>query len=162
MPRAERSGAPGASMQDKDDEARQAVKDLVAARSEALAAGDEAALGSVYVPRSGLAARDRDVIRRAASQDRGGTGYTALSGVRMEVVELEEQKAGPGSGLSPAEAARTRTYHAVVATTGWHGELPDHSALTRSGDEVRQSLRISVVQTPHGWRLTDVTPLPGR
>ncbi|MBK4121101.1 hypothetical protein [Kocuria rhizophila] len=147
-------------MQDKDREAADAVRALVAERAAALAAGDEAAAAAVYVPDSGLAARDREVIRRAAAQDSTGSGFTALSGLSMEVVSLEEQPPAPGAHLSPAEAARSRTYRAEVLTRGWHGELPAGSAVTREGGDARQSVRITVVQTSQGWRLTDVTPLP--
>ncbi|RKQ36264.1 protein kinase domain-containing protein [Kocuria tytonis] len=153
------SAAPGASMQDKNREAQRAVRDLVAARAAALAAGDENAAAAVYVPESRLAARDREVIRRAAAQDAAGTGRTAFSGLSMEVVQLAEQSPAPGARLTPAEAARTRTYRAQVVTRGWHGELPAGSHVTREGAEARQSVRISVVQTSQGWRLTDVTPV---
>lgn len=154
------ASAPGASMQDKDREAADAVRALVAERAAALAAGDEAAAAAVYVPDSGLAARDREVIRRAAAQDSTGSGFTALSGLSMEVASLEEQPPAPGAHLSPAEAARSRTYRAEVLTRGWHRELPAGSAVTREGGDARQSVRITVVQTSQGWRLTDVTPLP--
>lgn len=151
--------SPGASAQDRDREAQQAVKNLVAARAAALATGDEAAVDAVYVPESRLAAKDREVIRRAGAQDTGGTGFTAFSGISMEVVELAEQKRGRDARVSPAEAARTRTYRAEVLTRGWHGDVPSGSHVTRKDGEAVQSLRISVVQTPEGWRLTDVTPV---
>lgn len=151
--------APGETMQDKDGEARRAVEGLVSARAAALAAGDETAVAEVYVADSGLAARDRDLIRRAKAQDTAGSGLTALSGVSMDVVRLTEQRPRAGSGLTPAEAARTRTYDAEVRTRGWHGELPSGSHVTRQGDEALQTLRISVTQTPRGWRLADVTPV---
>ena len=151
--------APGETMQDKDGEARRAVEGLVSARAAALAAGDETAVAEVYVADSGLAARDRDLIRRAKAQDTAGSGLTALSGVSMDVVRLTEQRPRAGSGLTPAEAARTRTYDAEVRTRGWHGELPSGSHVTRQGDEALQTLRISVTHTPRGWRLADVTPV---
>ncbi len=151
--------APGETMQDKDGEARRAVEGLVSARAAALAAGDETAAAEVYVADSGLAARDRDLIRRAKDQDTSGSGFTALSGVSMDVVRLTEQRPRAGSGLTPAEAARTRTYDAEVRTRGWHGELPTGSHVTRQGDEALQTLRISVTHTPRGWRLADVTPV---
>lgn len=151
--------APGETMQDKDGEARRAVEGLVSARAAALAAGDETAVAEVYVADSGLAARDRDLIRRAKAQDTAGSGLTALSGVSMDVVRLTEQRPRAGSGLTPAEAARTRTYDAEVRTRGWHGELPTGSHVTRQGDEALQTLRISVTHTPRGWRLADVTPV---
>lgn len=151
--------APGETMQDKDGEARRAVEGLVSARAAALAAGDETAVAEVYVADSGLAARDRDLIRRAKAQDTSGSGFTALSGVSMDVVRLTEQRPRAGSGLTPAEAARTRTYDAEVRTRGWHGELPTGSHVTRQGDEALQTLRISVTHTPQGWRLADVTPV---
>ena len=158
-PSARAAAAPGETMQDKDGEARRAVETLVSARGAALAAGDETAVGEVYVPDSGLAARDRDLIRRAKAQDTSGSGFTALSGVSMDVVRLTEQRPRTGSGLTPAEAARTRTYDAEVRTRGWHGELPTGSHVTRKGDDARQILRISVTHTPQGWRLADVTPV---
>ncbi|WP_270259138.1 protein kinase domain-containing protein [Kocuria marina] len=151
--------APGETMQDKDGEARRAVEGLVSARAAALAAGDETAAADVYVADSGLAARDRDLIRRAKAQDTSGSGFTALSGVSMDVVRLTEQRPRAGSGLTPAEAARTRTYDAEVRTRGWHGELPTGAHVTRQGDEALQTLRISVTHTPQGWRLADVTPV---
>ena len=151
--------APGETMQDKDGEARRAVEGLVFARAAALAAGDETAVAEVYVADSGLAARDRDLIQRAKAQDTSGSGFTALSGVSMDVVRLTEQRPRAGSGLTPAEAARTRTYDAEVRTRGWHGELPSGSHVTRQGDEALQTLRISVTHTPLGWRLADVTPV---
>ncbi|WP_206478358.1 MULTISPECIES: protein kinase [Kocuria] len=151
--------APGETMQDKDGEARRAVEGLVSARAAALAAGDETAVAEVYVADSGLAARDRDLIRRAKAQDTSGSGFTALSGVSMDVARLTEQRPRAGSGLTPAEAARTRTYDAEVRTRGWHGELPTGSHVTRQGDEALQTLRISVTHTPQGWRLADVTPV---
>lgn len=146
-------------MQDKDGEARRAVEGLVFARAAALAAGDETAVAEVYVADSGLAARDRDLIQRAKAQDTSGSGFTALSGVSMDVVRLTEQRPRAGSGLTPAEAARTRTYDAEVRTRVWHGELPSGSHVTRQGDEALQTLRISVTHTPLGWRLADVTPV---
>lgn len=151
--------APGETMQDKDGEARRAVEGLVSARAAALAAGDETAVAEVYVADSGLAARDRDLIRRAKAQDTSGSGFTALSSVSMDVARLTEQRPRAGSGLTPAEAARTRTYDAEVRTRGWHGELPSGSHVTRQGDEALQTLRISVTHTPRGWRLADVTPV---
>ncbi|MCT2362291.1 serine/threonine protein kinase [Kocuria marina] len=151
--------APGETMQDKDGEARRAVEGLVSARAAALAAGDETAVAEVYVADSGLAARDRDLIRRAKAQDTSGSGFTALSSVSMDVARLTEQRPRAGSGLTPAEAARTRTYDAEVRTRGWHGELPTGSHVTRQGDEALQTLRISVTHTPQGWRLADVTPV---
>lgn len=158
-PSARAAAAPGETMQDKDGEARRAVEGLVSARAAALAAGDETAAAEVYVAESGLAARDRDLIRRAKAQDTSGSGFTALSGVSMDVVRLTEQRPRAGSGLTPAEAARTRTYDAEVRTRGWHGELPTGSHVTRQGDEALQTLRISVTHTPQGWRLADVTPV---
>lgn len=151
--------APGETMQDKDGEARRAVEGLVSARAAALAAGDETAVAEVYVADSGLAARDRDLIRRAKAQDTSGSGFTALSSVSMDVARLTEQRPRAGSGLTPAEAARTRTYDAEVRTRGWHGELPTGSHVTRQGHEALQTLRISVTHTPQGWRLADVTPV---
>ncbi|RLY91126.1 hypothetical protein EAE32_11090 [Kocuria tytonicola] len=151
--------APGASMQDLEREAQQAVRDLVAARAAALSAGDESAVASVYVPGSRLAAKDREVIRRAGAQDTGGTGFTAFSGISMDVVELREESTARGPHVSPAEAARTRTYRTEVVTRGWHGGVPTGAHVTRKGGEAVQTLRISVVQTPEGWKLTDVTPV---
>ena len=153
------SQAPGATVQDRDREAQQAVRDLVAARAAALAAGDGAAVDAVYVPGSQLATRDRETIQRARAQDTGGTGFTAFSGIRMRVVELAEQKRTRDARVSPAEAARIRTYRAEVATQGWHGEVPAGSHVTQRADEAVQDLWISVVQTPEGWRLADVTPV---
>lgn len=146
-------------MQDRARQAQEAVRDLVAARAAALAAGDESALASIYVPESRLAARDREVIRRAGAQDTGGTGLTAFSGISMDVVELREENTARDTRVSPAEAARTRTYRTQVVTRGWHGDVPTEAHVTRRGEEAVQTLRISVVQTPEGWRLTDVTPV---
>ncbi|MBS6030745.1 MAG: hypothetical protein KH989_08625 [Kocuria rhizophila] len=151
--------APGESMQDKDREARGAVGDLVARRAAALAAGDEAAAEAVYVPRSGLAARDKDLIRRAAARGGADAGTTELSELRMKVVSLAEQKPDTAARLSPADAARTRTYNAEVVTRGWRGALPTGSAVTGDGDLARQRLRITITATAQGWRLADVTPL---
>ncbi|MDO4919809.1 protein kinase [Kocuria sp.] len=151
-------GAPGASMADRDREAQQAVRDLVAARAAALAAGDESAVAAVYVPGSRLAARDQDLIRRAAEQTAANPGSSAFSGLSMETTFLAEERPR-GQRLSPAEAARTRTYRAVVLTRGWRGTLPSGSSVTGGTEGARQALRISVVQTPQGWRLADVTPL---
>ncbi|CAL8897534.1 protein kinase [Kocuria varians] len=153
------AAAPGESMQEKDRAARDAVADLVARRARALAAGDEAAVEAVYVPQSGLAARDRDLIRRAAAQSGSGSGPTALTGMSMEVASLEEQEPDPGAHLTPTEAARSKTYDADVVTRGWNGPLPTGAAVANDGDQVRQHLRLTIVRTSQGWRLADVTPV---
>lgn len=77
----------------------------------------------------------------------------------MEVVSLAEQKPDAAAHLSPADAARTRTYDAEVVTRGWRGALPTGSAVTRDGDAARQRLRITITSTAEGWRLADVTPV---
>ena len=156
------SEAPGARVQDKEREAREAVTQLVSARAAALAAGDEAAVSAVYVPDSALAAKDRDLIRRAAAQPAPGTGETALSGLSMEVESLEEEERVPGGRLTPAEEARTRTYRAEIVTRGWDGAVPTQAHVRRDGAQARQAVRVTVVWTPEGWRLADVAPLPSR
>lgn len=156
------SEAPGARVQDKEREAREAVTQLVSARAAALAAGDEAAVSAVYVPDSALAAKDRDLIRRAAAQPAPGTGGTPLSGLSMEVESLEEEERVPGGRLTPAEEARTRTFRAEIVTRGWDGAVPTQAHVRRDGARARQAVRVTVVWTPEGWRLVDVAPLPSR
>ena len=156
------SEAPGARAQDKEREAREAVTQLVSARAAALAAGDEAAVSAVYVPDSALAAKDRDLIRRAAAQPAPGTGGTPLSGLSMEVESLEEEERVPGGRLTPAEEARTRTFRAEIVTRGWDGAVPTQAHVRRDGARARQAVRVTVVWTPEGWRLVDVAPLPSR
>lgn len=159
---ANHTAAPGARVQDKDREAREAVSQLVSARAAALAAGDEAAVSAVYVPDSALAARDRALIRRAAAQTAPGTGGTALTALSMQVESLDEEERDPGERLTPAEEARTRTYRAEVVTRGWDRAVPTQAHVRRDGAQARQTVRVTAVWTPQGWRLADVAPLPSR
>ena len=116
----------------------------------------------MYVPDSALAAKDRDLIRRAAAQPAPGAGETALSGLSMEVESLEEEERVPGGRLTPAEEARTRTFRAEIVTRGWDGAVPTQAHVRRDGARARQAVRVTVVWTPEGWRLVDVAPLPSR
>lgn len=156
------SGSPSDAVADERvGEAERAVRELVARRTEALAAGDEEALAAVYAPEAAQAGQDRETVARALAQRGPGTEYSALSGLSMEVdtihpVPTPAVDGRPGAGT---EDAGVRTFYAEVLTRGWHGELPEDSHVRREDTAVRQSLRITVTRTTAGWRLADVTPV---
>ncbi len=141
--------------------AERAARDLVVARAEALAAGDQEALEAVYVRGSSLQESDQATIARAAEQDVGSSGYTALSGLSMEVARIEVLSA-PGERGNPDEnvpAGGTHTFYAEILTRGWHGEIPEGAHVARENATVRQTAHLTVTRTDKGWRIVDVTPV---
>lgn len=153
----------------QDRAAEDAARELVSARAEALASGDERALAGVYVPRSRLAENDRATMAHAASQDGGASEYTALSGVSMEVDRIEpvrrdtgeESREGIGEGGSRVHRTTSgaHTFYAEILTRGWHGEIPGEAHADREESVVRQSVHLTVAETDEGWRIVDVTPV---
>ena len=146
---------------EKTEAAEAAARELVSARAQALASGDEKAFDAVYVPDSRLAESDRSTVAHAAGQDGGASEYTALSGVSMTVDRIEEVPSEDGESASEGTSmgSGTHTFYAEILTRGWHGEIPRSAHADRENATVRQSVHLTVTETAEGWRIVDVTPV---
>lgn len=157
--------APSATAAESEEDttraAAHAARALVTSRAEALAGGDQKALETVYVPGSRLQKSDQSTIAHAAEQDVGSSGYTALSGLSMEVERIEALTAPGEHGDSDEKlhANGTQTFYAEILTRGWHGEIPEGAHVERENATVRQTAHLTVTRTDEGWRIVDVTPV---
>lgn len=150
------------SGQDTTRAAEHAARELVSSRAEALAAGDQNALEAVYVPGASLQKSDQATIDHAAEQDVGSSGYTALSGLSMEVARIEALTAPGEHGNSDENlpAGGAHTFYTEILTRGWHGEIPEGAHVERENTTVRQTAHLTVTRTDKGWRIVNVTPVP--
>ncbi|WP_344120198.1 hypothetical protein [Kocuria aegyptia] len=124
---------------------RQALRELVARRGEALRTADARLLEGVYAPGAEAAAADRDTIDRA----RGG-----FPGLVLEVEGVRDAPSGS------AEPGRTELV-ADVRVDGYRGGPGSIPSVVPAGDGWVQTVVVVLVDGERGWRLAAVEPAAG-
>ncbi|MEX5235606.1 hypothetical protein [Kocuria arenosa] len=127
------------------EDARRALRELVALRGEALRTGDARLLDEVYAPGAEAAAADRDVIARA-----GGV-YPEL------VLEVGSVRDAPAGSAEPGRVVLV----AEVRVDGYGGAPGTIPSVVPAGDGWVQTVLVALVEGERGWRLAGVEPATG-
>ncbi|WP_298586753.1 hypothetical protein [uncultured Kocuria sp.] len=136
------AGPGGGTPQDPADP-RQALRELVARRGEALRTGDARLLEEVYVPGAEAAAADRNTIARGAGD---------FPELVLEVGSIRDAPAGPSEPGTVALVAEVRV-------DGYRGEPGATASVVAAGDAWVQTVLVVLVDGERGWRLGAVEPV---